>query len=157
MEVLYELEYLYEFSVSAQITGAIILLIWCFSKVSKNALDMCFSTLCYVDRNEQGMCIIKKEILQGNVKIIFNNIWAFICIVLGYFTSIFSNNEGAKLCVIIVLTISLIYMGKVISYLASKIWFNKDHVIPPEELDNYNVLMPITDDEVEEIANREIN
>jgi len=101
------MEYLYEFSISAQVTGAIILLFWCFSKVSKNALDMCFSSVSCVDRDEEGNCIIKKELLQSNVKKIFLNIWAFICIVLGYFTSIFTTNEGAKVCVIIVITMLL--------------------------------------------------
>lgn len=35
--------HLYEFSISAQLSGAILLLVWCFSKISINVLDMCWS------------------------------------------------------------------------------------------------------------------
>ena len=33
---------IFELSISLQLSGALILLLWCFSKVSNNVLDMCF-------------------------------------------------------------------------------------------------------------------
>ena len=63
--------YLYEFSIAAQLSGAIILLIWCFSKVSKNVLDMCFPSVVFAKRKESGEVYIDRHIIQQKDKTIF--------------------------------------------------------------------------------------
>lgn len=80
---------LFEFSIAAQLAGAIILLLWSFGKVSRNAIEMCFPSIAAVDIDAEGNGILKKEILQKNVKKIFLNVWAFICITCGYIMNIF--------------------------------------------------------------------
>lgn len=70
--------YLYEFSISAQLSGAILLLFWCFSKISKNVLDMCFPRVIFAKRKETGELYIEKEIVQQKVKNIFLNVSALL-------------------------------------------------------------------------------
>lgn len=55
---------LFEFSIAAQLAGAIILLLWSFGKVSRNAIEMCFPSIAAVDIDAEGNGILKKEMGQ---------------------------------------------------------------------------------------------
>ena len=52
---------LFEFSMAAQLAGAIILLLWSFGKVRKNAIEMCFPSIVAVDIDSEGDGILKKR------------------------------------------------------------------------------------------------
>ena len=69
--------YLYEFSISMQLSGSLILLIWCFAKISTNVLDMCFPGVIFAKRKENGDLYIDKELIRQKIKNIFLNIFAF--------------------------------------------------------------------------------
>lgn len=138
---------LFEFSIAAQLAGAIILLLWSFGKVSRNAIEMCFPSIAAVDTDEEGNGILKKEILQKNVKKIFLNIWAFTCITCGYIMNIFSTNDMEKTIlkaiIVVLITILLIAIGYISAGYMSKGWFKNDVKLSPEEMEKLNVLSPI--------------
>ena len=141
---------LFEFSIAAQLAGAIILLLWSFGKVSRNAIEMCFPGIATVDIDAEGNGILKKEILQKNVKKIFLNVWAFI--ICGYIMNIFSSNDMEKTIlkaiVIVVITALLIAIGFASAGYMSKGWFKNDVKLSPEEMEKLNVLSPIPEKDI---------
>lgn len=143
---------LFEFSIAAQLAGAIILLLWSFGKVSRNAIEMCFPSIAAVDIDADGNGVLKKEILQKNVKKIFLNVWAFTCITCGYIMNIFSSNDMEKpilkAIVVVVLTALLIAIGFVSAGYMSKGWFKNDVKLSPKEMEKLNVLSPIPEKEI---------
>lgn len=135
---------LFEFSIAAQLAGAIILLLWSFGKVSRNAIEMCFPSIAAVDTDEDGKGILKKEILQKNVEKIFLNVWAFSCIICGYIMSIFASNDMENLIfkaiMVVLITIILIIIGYVCARYMSKGWFKNDVKLSQDEMEKMNVL-----------------
>ena len=146
---------LYEFSIAAQLAGAVILLLWSFGKVSKNAIEMCFPSLSAVDVDEDGNGILKKEILQKNVEKIFLNIWAFTCIVFGYIANVLAStdteNQIYKAIIVIFTTALLVIIGYIIARYMSKAWFKNDVRLSPEDLEKLNVLSPIPEKDIEDM------
>ena len=146
---------LYEFSISSQLAGALILLIWSFKKVSRNALKMCFPGVTVIEVDDKGNGIIKKEKIRENVKTIFLNVWAFICILLGYLTSIFAQNDmqelWKKLVIVVIVTILLVLVGVAVSTYMSKAWGQKDYTLSSNELEKYDLLTEMTKEDVEKM------
>ena len=140
---------LFGFSIAFQLAGAIILLLWSFGKVSKNAIEMCFPSIAAVDTDSEGNGILKKEILQKNVEKIFLNVWAFTCIVFGYIMSIFTSNDMKylieKATIVVLTTVILIVVGHISARYMSKGWFKNDVKLSPEEMEKMNVLSPISE------------
>lgn len=140
---------LFEFSIAFQLAGAIILLLWSFGKVSKNAVEMCFPSIAAVDTDSEGNGILKKEILQKNVEKIFLNIWAFACIVIGYLLSVFSSNDMKylieKATIVVITTVFFVVIGQISARYLSKGWFKNDVKLSPEEMEKMNVLSPISE------------
>jgi len=148
---------IYIFSLTLQITGSILLLMWSFSKINKNALEMCFPGINIVERDDNNMCIIKKEILQKNVETIFQNVFAFGCLVFGYLLSIFGLNNQQylweKLTIVCILTLlSIIILIKMSRYM-SRAWYKNDLIIPYDELENIGVETVATEKEIEDMFN----
>ena len=146
---------IFEFSIAAQLSGAIILLLWSFGRVSKNAVEMCFPSIVALDTDSEGNGILKKEVLQKNVEKIFLNVWAFVCITIGYIMSIFSSNDMEnpikKAAIIVVITIVLIAVGYISARYVSKGWFKNDVKLSPAELEKVNVLTPISEKEIDDM------
>lgn len=140
---------LFEFSIAFQLAGAIILLLWSFGKVSKNAIEMCFPSIAAVDTDSEGNGILKKDILQRNVEKIFLNVWAFTCIVFGYIMSIFTSNDLEylleKVIIVVLTTVILIVVGHIAARYLSKGWFKDDVKLSPEEMEKMNILSPISE------------
>lgn len=140
---------LFGFSIAFQLAGAIILLLWSFGKVSKNAIEMCFPSIAAVDTDSDGNGILKKDILQKNVEKIFLNVWAFTCIVFGYIMSIFTSNDMRylveKVVLVVLTTVILIVVGYKSARYMSKSWFKNDVKLSPEDMEKLNVLSPISE------------
>lgn len=143
---------LYEFSVACQMAGAIILLIWSFSKVSKNAIEMCFSGISVIGIDNEGKGVLEKEKLQKNVSKIMLNVYAFTCIAIGYLTSVFAQNDMENLWVkvfyICLITSILIAIGMKSSLFISKYWFQEDVKLSNEAIERYEALIPITSNDI---------
>ena len=146
---------LFEFSMSAQLAGAIILLLWSFGKVRKNAIEMCFPSIVAVDIDSEGNGILKKEVLQKNVEKIFLNVWALACIVCGYIMAIFTSNNMEytleKAVVVALLTTLLIIIGYISARYMSKGWFKDDVKLTQEDMEKMNVLSPFSEKDIDSL------
>ena len=146
---------LFEFSMAAQLAGAIILLLWSFGKVRKNAIEMCFPSIVAVDIDSEGNGILKKEVLQKNVEKIFLNVWALACIVCGYIMVIFTSNNMEytleKAVVVALFTILLIIIGYISARYMSKGWFKDDVKLTKEDMEKMNVLSPISEKDIDSL------
>lgn len=144
--------YLYELSISLQLSGALILMLWCFSKVSDNVLDMCFPGVVFAKRNEHGELYIAKEMIRQKVKTIFLNVWAFIYIAIGYLTSVFAENDMEQPWCKLILIVAMTALFLVIAYCATKYisvaWGKEDHILTEEEIEKYDIPSETTDDEI---------
>lgn len=147
--------YLYVFSISAQLSGALILLLWSCSKIGTNVLDMCFSGVTFAKRNNSGEVYIEKETIRRKVKTIFLNVWAFIYIAFGYLTSVFApNNEEnlwLKAILIIGFTAILLLIAVICSQYVSAAWGRTDRVLTAEEVIKYNVPTTVSEQEISEL------
>lgn len=66
----------YEISISLQLSGAVLLLLWSFSKMSKNVLNMCFPGIVFASRRDNGDTYIDRDIIRSKVKtILLNCLW----------------------------------------------------------------------------------
>lgn len=143
---------IFELSISLQLSGALILLLWCFSKVSNNVLDMCFPGVVFAKRNENGELYIAKEMIRQKVKTIFLNVWAFIYIALGYLTSVFAENDMDQPWYKLILIVAMTALFLVIAYFASQYisaaWGKVDRILTEEEIEKYDIPSEATDDEI---------
>lgn len=146
---------LFEFSIAAQLAGAIILLLWSFGKVRRNAIEMCFPSIVAVDTDEEGNGILKKEILQKNVEKIFLNVWAFSCITCGYIMNIFASNDMdnqmLKAIIVVLITVLLIVIGYISARYMSKGWFKEDVKLSTADMEKLNVMSPIQEKDIDEM------
>lgn len=146
-----------EFTVTFQLTGSIILLFWCFSKISKNAIKMCFPGSNIVSRDENNNCIIKKELLQQKTKVIFLNAYSFICLTIGYLLSVFDGDKArncwTSLAIVSAMTFLMILLGYWFAIIFSKTMYKKDIEIPYEELEKLGVDTYTTDKEIIDMIN----
>lgn len=149
-----------EFTVTFQLTGSIILLFWCFSKISKNAIKMCFPGSNIVSRDENNNCIIKKELLQQKTKVIFLNAYSFICLTIGYLLSVFDGDKArncwTSLTIVSAMTFLMILLGYWFAIIFSKTMYKKDIEIPYEELEKLGVDTYTTDKEIIDMINSTI-
>lgn len=147
--------YLYEFSISAQLSGAILLLFWCFSKISKNVLDMCFPGVIFAKRKETGELYIEKELVQQKVKNIFLNVWAFVYIVVGYLSNIFCENDMKnqwnKFLLIVGMTTIFIVLAQRASQYVSVAWGKEDRILTDEEIEKYNIPTTATEQDIADL------
>ena len=143
---------LFEFSMAFQLTGAIILLLWSFGKVNKNAIEMCFPGIVAVDTDSEGNGILKKDVLQKNVEKIFLNVFAFLCIVSGYIMNVFAfndmKNQIKKAVTIALITALLIYIGYKGAQYMAKAWFKTDVKISPKDMKEINVLSSVSEKDI---------
>lgn len=147
--------HLYEFSISAQLSGAILLLFWCVSKISKNVLDMCFPGVIFAKRKETGELYIEKELVQRKVKNILLNVWAFVYIVAGYLSSVFCENDMKnlwnKFLWIVGMTAIFIVLTQCTSKYVSAAWGKEDRILTDEEIEKYNIPTTTTEQDIAEL------
>lgn len=147
--------HLYEFSISAQLSGAILLLFWCFSKISKNVLDMCFPGVIFAKRKETGELYIEKELVQRKVKNILLNVWAFVYIVAGYLSAVFCENDMKnlwnKFLWIVGMTAIFIVLAQCTSKYVSAAWGKEDRILTDEEIEKYNIPTTTTEQDIADL------
>lgn len=148
---------LYEISISLQLSGAVLLLLWSFSKVSKNVLNMCFPGIVFASRRDNGDTYIDRRIIRSKVKTILLNVCAFCYITVGYLLPIFSDTDIEDrmytFVSVVGLTIIFIVSAYVISTLVSKVWIRKDRILSDDEIAEYNIPSEANEQEVCELFN----
>lgn len=146
---------LYEISISLQLSGALLLLLWSFSKMSTNVLNMCFPGVVFAKRKENGDLYIEKAIIKRKVETILLNVCAFVFIAAGYLYSIFAendlNNPMDKCCTIVLLTVLFLIAACVISKCIAAACAKKDHILTEEEIEKYNIPTYMTEQEVSDL------
>lgn len=152
------MNYWYELSISLQLSGALLLLLWSFSKMSKNVLNMCFPGIIFAERKENGDVYIGRDIIRSKVKTILLNICAFCYIDAGYLLPVFSDdsvkNQWFTFGLIIVLTILFIVSAYLISIFVSVIWIRKDRILTEDEIAEYNIPTYATEQEILDLLSK---
>lgn len=150
---------LYEISISLQLSGAVLLLLWSFSKMSKNVLNMCFPGIVFASRRDNGDTYIDRNIIRSKVKTILLNVCAFCYITLGYLLPIFSDsnteNRLYTFVSVVVLTIIFIVGAHLISKLVSIVWIRKDRTLTDDEIAEYNIPSEAIEQEVLALFDRD--
>lgn len=143
---------LYEISISLQLSGAVLLLLWSFSKMSKNVLNMCFPGIVFASRRENGDVYIDRDIIRSKVKTILLNVCAFCYITVGYLLPIFSEsnteNQMYTFVSVVVLSVVFIVSAHFISKLVSIVWIRKDRTLTDDEITEYNIHSEVSEQEV---------
>lgn len=144
---------IYELSISLQLSGALILLLWCFSKISVNVLDMCFPGVIFAKRKKNGKLYIDKVIIRQKANTIFLNIWAFVYISIGYLVSVFAENDmeypWCKFFLIVVMTTLFLLVACLASKYVSAAWGKEDRILTDEEIEKYGIPTEVTEDEIQ--------
>lgn len=144
-------------SISLQLAGAVILLLWCLKGASKEqVVRKYFPGSNTVKRDDEDNCILSKEKLQLITSEVYVNASAFIDLILGYLIAYFVEDTyfpGIAVVLTIILTSVLIVFERfVASKLAAK-KYSKDLVIPYSYLEKYGVDTFITNKELDDMLN----
>ena len=147
----------YAISISFQLSGSLILLLWSFSKVSTNVLDMCFPGVIFAKRNKAGNLYIEKEMVQQKVKTILLNVWAFFYISVGYLLNVFSENDADQLwlnfVLIVILTPICLLLARFASKYVSAAWGKEDRILTDDEIEKYSIPTEATEQEILDLLN----
>ena len=146
-------------SLALQVSGALILILFCWGNTERRVLNTIFSATSSVHREDDNTVIVSRDKLIRAHKNVLLNRTAFILIAIGYLLSLFGSNEGiiAWIGLIIVLLMSaiLVAIGVLTVRIIAKVCNRKDKVYPFEELcsklDN-DVVTNMIKSEIDEIC-----
>ena len=125
-------------SLALQVSGALILIVFCWGNTEHRVLNAIYSANSSVHREEDDTVIISKEKLRKAHGEVLLNRNAFVFIGLGYLISLFGKNDGVKpmigLVIVFATSILLVVLGVLTSKLIAKVCNRKDKVYQYEEL-----------------------
>ena len=111
-------------SISFQLSGALILIFFCWGKTNHKILNMIYPSNSTFERDDNDMVKISKDKLCRANKEVLLNRTAFIFIGLGYLLSVFGTNEGLcpwhGLLFVIVMSIFMMCIGYIIAHFIAK-------------------------------------
>lgn len=121
---------IYLLSLSLQVSGALILILFCWGDTERRVLNTIYSGSSIVHRDDDNTVIISKEMFSKAHKEVLLNRIAFILIALGYLMSIFGTSDGVIHWVgfVIVLLTSgiLVGLGVLSAYMIARICNKQD-------------------------------
>ena len=124
-------------SMTLQVSGALILIIFCWGNTEKRVLNAIFPANTSIDRNEDNTVIIPKEKLFRAHKEVLLNRTAFIFIGLGCLLSLFGSNVGINpwlgLLLVLISSGIFVYFGVKVSSLIAKCFNKADKIYQYEE------------------------
>ena len=131
---------IYILSISFQVSGGLILLLWSFGRTKEKVFQLYFPGSNIVERDENNkVCLDKKKLRKKAVNIYMNR-FAFICLIIGYGLSLFGDisdyNRWKALCIIGIESIFIILISIIISNVLSIIYFRKDEYIDFDNLED---------------------
>ena len=145
--------YIYTMSISLQIAGALILLLWSLGNTKKKVIKSYFPGSNIAERDDNNRVCLRKEKLA---KDIYMNRIAFIFLIIGYGLSLFGEladyNEWKALVIIQIESICIIFIGLIISKLIAIIKFKEDIYVDYNSLKEVDTV--ITNNEVEDMINK---
>ena len=129
---------MYLFSLSLQVTGALILIIFCLGNTERCVLNTIYPANTDMHREENNTVIIRKEKLyKAHYQVLLNRN-AFIFIGAGCLFSLFGSNDGINpwLGLIVVAFVSALLIGSVVlvARLIASCRNKEDKIYPYEEL-----------------------
>jgi len=132
------LQLMYLVSLSFQVTGALILIIYCWGNTERCVLNAIYPANTEMHREENDTVIIKKEKLYKAHKVVLLNRNAFIFIGLGCALSLFGLNEGINpwigLMIVVIVSCILLKVVDFAAHLIAKYSNLEDKIYPYKEL-----------------------
>lgn len=117
-------QFIFFISIALQVSGALILIVFCWGNTERRVLNTIFPANTSVHREEDDTVIICKEKLFKAHKEILLNRYAFIFIGAGYLLNLFGENEGFNpwigLAVVIVGSVVIGSVGVLVAHLYAK-------------------------------------
>lgn len=145
------------FSVSFQLAGAIILLLWCLKGAKKeNIIKRYFPGSNVIERDDENNCVLNKNKLREVSKDVYINIFAFCNLIIGYCLSFYSTQSEDKVAALIismVITVILLVLEYVVAYIVSFFRFKEDIIKKYNELEKYDIDTIITNKEIDDMFN----
>jgi hypothetical protein len=128
----------YLLSLSLQVSGALILIIFCWGNTERRVLNTIYSANANVHREDDDTVIISREKLVRAYENVLQNRTAFILIAIGYLISLFGSNEGicawVGLVIVLIVSAILVTISVMTVRFIAKVCNRKDKVYPYEEL-----------------------
>ena len=144
-------------SISLQLSGAVILLLWCLKGASKEqVVRKYFPGSNTVKRDDEDNCKLSKEKLQLITSEVYVNASAFIDLILGYLIAYFvkdTYSPGIAVVLTVILTSALIVFERLIARKLAEKKYSHDLVIPYSYLEKYGVDTFITNKEIDDMLN----
>lgn len=129
---------IYLISLALQISGAIILIIFCWGNTEHRVLNTIYPANSSLHREDDNTVIISKEKLFKAHKTVLLNRNSFVFIALGYLISLFGSAKGVNpwegLVIVIVASVVFIVVGVLVSHLRAKMRNRRDRVYEYEDL-----------------------
>lgn len=147
-------------SISFQLAGALILLIWSFKAVTKQSVkNRCFAKGVSIERDESGNGFIEKKRLQNASREAILNMMAFCNLIIGYGITFWESNNYNRLCAILItvfLTAIVLFLECLFSWIISYLRFPKDIKLTSEEINELDVITNIIPSEIDELFKESI-
>ena len=128
---------LYFISIALQVSGALILILFCWGNTEKRVLNTIFPANTSVHREDDDTVIISKDKLFKAHKEILLNRNAFLFIGAGYLLSLFGDNDGICVCmgliVVLIMSVAFMGIGWLTAYLIAKMSNRNDRIYSYEE------------------------
>ena len=144
-------------SISLQLSGAVILLLWCLKGTSKEQIvRKYFPGSNTVKRDDEDNCVLKKEKLQSITSEVYVNALAFVDLIIGYLSAYFAKDTFIPIVAValtVLITTILIVGEYVIARKFAAYKYPSDMIIPYSYLEKYDVDTFSTDKEVNDMLN----
>ena len=128
---------IYLVSIALQVSGALILILFCWGDTERRVLNIIFPANASVHREEDDTVVINKEKLYRAHKELLLNKIAFIFICVGYLLSLFGENGGlcpwVGLVLVFIGSAIFVAFGAIVALVIAKIFNRKDRVYSYEE------------------------
>ena len=145
------------FSISFQLAGAIILLLWCLKGAKKeNIIKRYFPGSNVIERDDDNNCVLHKDKLRMVSKEVYINIIAFCDLIVGYGLSFYasqSNNKTVAFIISMMITTILLVVEYAIAHLVSVLRYKEDLIEKYEVLKKHGVDTVSTNKEIEDMFN----
>ena len=113
-------QFIFLISIALQVSGALILILFCWGNTERRVLNTIFPANTSVHREDDDTVIISKEKLFKAHKEILLNRYAFIFIGAGYLLNLFGENDGLNpwigLTVVIVGSVVIVSVGVLVAH-----------------------------------------
>lgn len=125
-------------SLTLQVSGALILIMFCWGNTERRVLNTIFSANANVHREDDDTVIISREkLIRAHMNVLLNRS-AFILIAIGYLLSLFGSSEGVcpwvGLVIVLLVSTILVAIGVGAVHVIAKLSNRKDKAYSFEEL-----------------------